>query len=190
MTLKSKSVEYFTTQPQYNSKLPSNPSPILVEIHVLNHLERNWLWISELVSIKNCIVFAVCKLRILQCSIFSCPKQLNGSLTDSLSHTLTDSGYFYFWHTKSDPKDMWSLIRVTRNPTWSYHVKRVLAVATCTLATRLESRILKCTTLVDNTFLLNLNTHWFNQCRSSFLSSIPSWVRIRSWHSWSPLRRC
>ena len=140
MTLKSKSVEYLTLQPQYNSKLPSNPSPILVEIHVLNHLERNWLWISELVSIKNCIVFAVCKLRILQCSIFSCPKQLNGSLTDSLSHTLTDSGYFYFWHTKSDPKDMWSLIRVTRNPTWSYHVKRVLAVATGTLATRLESR--------------------------------------------------
>ena len=45
--------------------------------------------------------------------IFSCPKQFNrGSC-----HWLTNSRYFYFWHTKSDPRDLWPLrhlIRVMR----------------------------------------------------------------------------
>ena len=31
--------------------------------------------------------------------VFSCP--------EPLSHSLTDSGYFTDWHTKSDPRDLW-----------------------------------------------------------------------------------
>ena len=53
--------------------------------------------------------------------IFSCPKQLNRwpchSLTHWLTHWLTDWQYFYFWHTKSAPRDLWPLrhlIRVMR----------------------------------------------------------------------------
>ena len=38
-------------------------------------------------------------------------------VTHSMTHSLTDSGYFYFWHTKSNPRDLWvlrHLIRVMR----------------------------------------------------------------------------
>ena len=48
-----------------------------------------------------------------QLVIFSCPEQLNRWPC----HSLTNSGYFTNWHTKSDPRDLWllrHLIRVMR----------------------------------------------------------------------------
>ena len=41
----------------------------------------------------------------------------NSSIGDLVTDWLTDWGYFYFWHTKSDPRDLWPLrhlIRVMR----------------------------------------------------------------------------
>jgi len=62
-----------------------------------------------------------CLCQLLINHLFSCPKQLNRwpchSLTHWLTHSLTDWQYFYFWHTKSDPRDLWPLrhfIRVMR----------------------------------------------------------------------------
>ena len=55
---------------------------------------------------------AIC-LKVAVSGLFSCPKQLNRWPC----HWLTQSGYFYFCHTKSDPRDLWRLrhlIRVTR----------------------------------------------------------------------------
>ena len=49
--------------------------------------------------------------------LFSCPEQLNRWPCHSLTHSLTQSQYFYFWHTKNDPRDLWPLrhlIRVMR----------------------------------------------------------------------------
>ena len=37
-------------------------------------------------------------------------------LTDSLSHWVTDSQYFYFWHTKSNTRDLWPL----KHPIWDH----------------------------------------------------------------------
>ena len=42
--------------------------------------------------------------------IFSCPEQLNRWPCHWLSH----SQYFYFWHTKSDPRDLWPLRNLIR----------------------------------------------------------------------------
>ena len=54
----------------------------------------------------------------VQSYIFSCPEQLNRwpchSLTHSLTQSVTDWGYFYFWDTKSDPRDLWPLIHLIR----------------------------------------------------------------------------
>ena len=51
--------------------------------------------------------------NILFSYVFSCPEQLNRWPC----HSLTHSQYFYFWHTKNDPRDLWPLrhlIRVMR----------------------------------------------------------------------------
>ena len=36
------------------------------------------------------------------------------SLTHSLSHWVTDSQYFYFWHTQSNTRDLWPLQHLIR----------------------------------------------------------------------------
>ena len=55
-------------------------------------------------------------IRIVNLSFIFLAVQ-NSSIGDLVTHSLTDSRYFYFWHTKSDPRDLWPLrhlIRVMR----------------------------------------------------------------------------
>ena len=67
-------------------------------------------------GLHDFIVFHLNWLIMFVC-IFSCPEQLNRWPCHSLTDSLTHSQYFYFWHTKSDPRDLWPLrhlIRVMR----------------------------------------------------------------------------
>ena len=51
------------------------------------------------------IVHDICRLRSPLIIVnFSCSEQLNRWPGHWLTHSLTYSGYFYFWHTKSNPR--------------------------------------------------------------------------------------
>ena len=92
-------------------------------LHLTSVSGADWKFFSEPYSMINLLnlniykIFHFCPHMIFDQILngtpifFSCPEQLNRwpchSLTESLSHSL--SQYFYFWHTQSDTRELWPL---------------------------------------------------------------------------------